>query len=671
MKLILHNKVEIDNGIKTTTFYNTMLSSVFSKLLNFEPFAEYVSLGDELASDSQNNFHLSHKLTTCTLSNEIIQSDISKGVLFSKKSFTITDENLNGQSFKEIGLSDNSNNPIIYNYISLIDDNNPNGIKKESGYTLNGNIYIYLDIDFSDTELKFTTGENDFIKYLLGEGLDENIYACSGENLTPNSASISASEDYSNKTKYLCTITSESNSELKLNFQANIEGGVLNELVFLHGTTAFARINLQNFYNSVEKIGNFTSKSHYIIDLGEKVKDVKTVQISDSDTPENDYHVKKYASEIGAKISLPFDKSFNSNTPRFVSKNGEIIIFVNNDKLYIYKNHDYVIEEINSNNLVVQDVKNIICIDSTIFVISSIEPYIFMFEIENSELFKKELDLSEYEDLDEIKNSSKIDIAKTNDGNFMISYIESISHYGNTIFTTNENGVTKYNHRLKSEHNFSYILAITANNFCDARIMFCEEGEYSYTCRLVTHFSDKTENDTYTALAYYFTKNTKELYVKNRGVVVEKTSSPKIFVYHYPQIYQFQFSNIDDMEDYYLSEDLLYIATKDSTGSFNFYNLVGYNTATIFNNQLPSTIDKTKIENIVFLSDSVLIFYNDENQKIIGYNLKETGTLLENVSSNNTNYTVTYNEYKLIGENNEGVTATLSVILSLWFFQTN
>ena len=84
-----------------------------------------------------------------------------------------------------------------------------------------------------------------------------------------------------------------------------------------------------------------------------------------------------------------------------------------------------------------------------------------------------------------------------------------------------------------SDYDFSYLLAIYKNNFSDATIMFIKGAEYSYQTRIVTYYADKSVRDVATVLAYDYTNDTKEIYVKDRAVIVEKNLDNKVLVYYH------------------------------------------------------------------------------------------------------------------------------------------
>ena len=170
-------------------------------------------------------------------------------------------------------------------------------------------------------------------------------------------------------------------------------------------------------------------------------------------------------------------------------------------------------------------------------------------------------------------------------------------------------------------------------------------------------------------MAYLLTYGTKEIYTKNRAIIVEKTTEPYLWIYFYPQVYRYNLSILGSEEDDFISTNLLYLIQKYNNSSYKIYNLVGYVTPTEFTNGFPNEVDQSKILGFEFLNDSLLIFMNDSTEPIIAYNFKETSMLIENVSNNEDQYEIVVNKYNLLGSNNEGVIAKLAVNISIWFLQ--
>ena len=673
MKINWHNKIEIMTGEKKYCFFNTMIKSVKEKLKTFSPYNKFLALGKGTGEHLNSNYHLLNYLKCYELKTDFLNNKISldENKPFIKKTILIDDTSLDGQYISEAGITDLcQDNPIIYNYFSLTNDDCPNGILKEVGKPILISVYIYLSLETNGTGL-FTLGDNKFISFLLGEGLSDNLYACKGLNIISNDNSIFRENPNFNE-KFSCEVSiTESADKLNLTFNFDLAGGEINEIVLLVGDIPFARINVQNFKANLTAKSNFSPKTNYVIDMGENVKSVSSVKNLTTNKEETEFYQSSYAFKFGDKISLPFFNMFSNNTARFLSKDGKMIFFVIDDAIYGYKNINNEIVQIKTNGTKIQNIINIVSFDDFVFVVSKTEPYIYAFKIENNQFENLNFDFSSLENKNLLSSILSAEIVLGKSNYFMLGLIESETHYGYVLYLTfNETTKTfTFESLLSSQNEFNFILGMQKNNFTDAMIMMLKGDEDDDNAKLVYFYQDKTLTDVYTTLAVQFTKNTKEVYTKNRAVIVEKTTEPHIWVYFFPQKYKYTLSLFGSELNDYISTDLHYLIQKLSSSEYKIYNLVGYNTPTEFPEGLPSEIDKTTILDFEFVGNILLIFTNNSSEPIVAYNLFENCKLIENVTSNSDLYEIEYEKYNLIGQNNEGVIVKFTIDISLWFFQ--
>ena len=110
----------------------------------------------------------------------------------------------------------------------------------------------------------------------------------------------------------------------------------------------------------------------------------------------------------------------------------------------------------------------------------------------------------------------------------------------------------------------------------------------------------------------------------------------------------------------YISNDLLYLIQKLEGNIYKIYNLVGYETPVEFTTGFPANIDFSKIEDFEFLNDTLLIFTNNPDEPVVGFNLNNSGAIIENISTAESTYNVSGKKYNLVGNNNETVIATFT-----------
>lgn len=660
-----HNQLNIKTKFKNYTFYNTVLNSTLEQLSKFEKYNEYLSIGNGYPNlNIQNLFKLTNKFFTTKLTNKSFQSDISKGNLFAKYEYLVSKNDFNENFITEIGLSDNSNNPTIFNYFSLISTDTPNGINIQNENEIVFEVTIYLIVN-ENNNIILTSGQNPFIEFLLGNGLDD-VFICKGSNYSED---IRINRDINNQNLSLCNkISNIFDNCLEIIFEQSLIENEINEILFISDNKVFARKNLKEINQPSTFEITVQSKENYIIKIEDDIKNVNSILNNSTQSFENNYFVSKYANSFGDKINLPFNNLFNDETTRFLSKDGKYLFFVLDDKVYGYINENFTITELNTTNIKDDNITKIISFDNYVFVISKIYPYISTYIIENKIIQKYNNNFSSLSSIKQLENNLQIDITLCKNGKFILGLICEDKTALSIYFSFNNTDFIIEN-EIKNNKEFQYLLAMFKNNFCDGQMIYLKEGASSVDCRIVTHSSDETETDIYSSLAYHLTKNATKIYCKNRAIISEKSTSPSVVIYYYPQIYEYNLSLVSDEINDYISEDLNYLIQKRIGDNYKIYNLVGYDTPEEFSDSLSSIVDTTKIANFEFMKDILLIFTIDKENPVIGYNLNLNKTQIENVSNKLTNYSVNLTKYNKLGNENKPVKFSLSTRINLWYFQ--
>lgn len=649
-----HNKLTVKMNGHEYYFYNTVLPSTLNKLSNFEKYNEYLSVGNGQAnSESQNLFNLTSHVATAKLIYKSIQSDITKGSLFGKYQYKLTKSELSSINYlTEAGLSDGNSTPTIFNYFSLISEDNPNGLNISTSDEILFEVIINLTIN-ENNQILLTSGENPFIEFLLGNGLGE-VYACCGSNFAEN---VRMSREVpNNKTYYPCTKTCNiENNTLTLNLSLEITNKEIDEILFFTDTKVFARKNLKEYQTPESQNLTLTPKANYVIKIDSDIKTVTSITNQTTQATETNFYVSKYANSFGDKISLPFNNIFNSTTSRFLSKDGKLIFFISNNKVYAYKNEDFKIIELNTKEIDDDYISKIISFENYVFIISKIKPFISTYIVSNNVIKKVENNFESFEKYSEFENLFQVDITLCKNNKFMLGIIQNNKTALTIYFTYNEStGFVTGNH-LTNSRNFNFILGMYKNNFCDGRMIYLKEGETSALCRIVTHSADETETDIYSSLAFTLTQNSTNIYTKGRAIIAEKNTSPSVVIFYYPQIYEYELPLISTEQKDYISSDLNYLIQKTESNEYKIYNLVGYDTPEEFSDGLQSILQYSQIVDFEFMKDSILIFTNMEDQPIIAYNLNLNKTQIENLSNKTDEYNVSIMKYKKLGSNGETV----------------
>ena len=453
----------------------------------------------------------------------------------------------------------------------------------------------------------------------------------------------------------------------EMSFSANIGAGDTFEIVLSVGNLPFARLSVLEKKPLTSESEVVNPKTNYVIDMGENIKQIDLVTNVNTQAVENNTFDRKYAGRFGEKVSLPFNNLFSNSTPRFLSKDGKKIFFSQSDKIFAYENDNGVIKRINANAVSSQNITNIIAFDDFVFVISKTEPYINCYKVCDGELSSFELDIDSFEYNNLLVDLYKIDISMTKGDKLIIAFLDGTNHYGYALYFDYDSELEKFtfDEYFVSSYSFHYVLAMHKNNFTDAMVIFLKGAESVYDTKIVYYYADKTTQDIFTTLAKHFTEDAREVYTKNRAVIIEKTTSPRIWLYYYPQIYRYTLSLFGDEENDFISSNLLYLIQKISSTDYKIYNLVGYDSPTEFEGGFPTEIDLSKVQDFEFLDNILLIFMNSKTQPIIAYSLFENSVLIENVSSKTDSYLVSYKKYDLIGKNNEGVIVNFTIKIEL------
>lgn len=662
MKFSFHNQINIKTKEGCFKFFNTMLPSIFEPLSQSKQYNQTLAIGTGIKTDAS-NYHLENYQHSILAESFSYQNNIENEALYSKINFKLDTRNLNYDYITEIGLCEDVKiNPKIYNYFCLCDDENPNGIYIKNDDEVVFEVIIYLTLN-ENTSYLLTQGNNEFIKFLLGGGIG-NVFASRGSNYSINERI--QRETPLNSIQYQCEKIFEINNDsLNLSFKTDIGPGECNEIIFITNNSVFARLNTKEVRETTIENLTTSPKVHYVIDLNDDIKNVNKVVNHSTQILENEIYISKYANSFGDKVSLPFNNMFTSETPRFISKDGNKIFFVVDDIIYGYKNENYTINEIQTHHIKVEYIRKIISFEDNIFVITKLEPYIHSFKIKDNCAISVSNNFNQIEHYESLKEYREVDLTVSKNGTFMLSIIDSNGKGFTTYFNYNEDSGFVCVNTISNNYNFSYLISMYKTNFNDAKVLFLQEGETSTDCRIVTHEPNETFTDVYSSLALHYTKNTKEAYSKGRAVIIEKNIEPYLLIYYYPQVFEYNLPLLSNELDDYISNNLNYIIQKTTDNEFHIYNLIGYDEPEEFIDGIPQEINKTNIIDFEFLDDTLLIFLKGEKENIVAYNLNLNKTQIENVSSNNELYDIEMEKYNKIGTDNEGVIFTIKTEISL------
>lgn len=326
MKLQLHNKIEIFQGGKVITAYNTMLKPVYGAIAELKDYFTYMAVGTGTGASSFDMTALENYSASVLLQTEDVSCDILADTMFVKKSYTFGENDYAGLKFSEIGIAaTDEENPTIYNRILVTDDEgNVLTVEKRDGESLTVRITIYLEVD-SGSRNYFTTGYNPLLLQLMGESgsLEKSVYAIRGILEAENDAPIERTVPQGKQTKCKLEITGAEESDFALNIVASLGTGDTREVVFVYGGKAVARVNVRGFGTESEETYFFTTDEFGNFILPNKFLEFKSAKVySTGEAVDlNDFRIEKIAKKVGEKVpDLPTFSTASYSAPTASSK---------------------------------------------------------------------------------------------------------------------------------------------------------------------------------------------------------------------------------------------------------------------------------------------------------------------------------------------------------------
>lgn len=667
MNILLHNRVEISNGKQTIVKHNKMLPTVFSRLSALQPYNEFLALGNGTNNSPETDSMLAAFVGCYELECENLQNDVEKGDLYIKKTAVIYDDGLDNLLLTEAGLCDNSSvSPTIFNYFSLTDTGD--GIAKIPGSPLVISIYIFLTISpQSEASGKLTAGPNKFVSFLLGNGLDDKIYACRGKTLIGNSGSVRR-ERVPGFNFTECSLDfRQVGSVMNLTITGELQRGELYEAILLIGSEPFARISTLCKEWTSEFSDTFFADDLGTVTLGENFTGQISVTDNDSGESVTNFVPVRYALSPGDELFVPLNNLFDRDTPRFVSKDGKMIIFVRYDKLYCYRCEDFKLTEVESAQVTTQNIVNVISFDNFVFVVSKSSPYISAYAIMNNEFIRCNFDYGTFDNLTLFSRMLKFDIVRSRDNRFMFSVLEERTGWGYVLYFDFDSELRKFIYRdLAQTEQIKYdlMVSMTSDSYTDAFTLFVKGGKTPTDCKQEFIYPDKSSNTEFSTLAWYLTEDTGSVYCSGRAIVAEQLSTGQIWLYLFPNGGRVNLSLSSGNVGTVLAPGLRFMAEKLDDGTVVYYFLVCNCSPVRFTGAFPREFMPYSILDIEFLGDMILLFTDDPDKKIVAFSLFENKLMLENLPQNSSGYTVSCSKFQVPGtDKNVSANFSLKVVI--------
>ncbi|MBR2909751.1 MAG: hypothetical protein IKC11_05360 [Clostridia bacterium] len=662
MNINLHNKFEITLRNKTYTAYNTLLNSVYDKITNLSQYTSHIAIGTGTKKLTQEEHKLGNYLRTFTAETEEIQADISKGTLYIVKTTTIPEDDNSIFSFSELGLTDCGDfSPTIFNHVLLTDSNGePVSITRNPGDLMQIKVTIYLELTQNSLGL-FTIGENPLIKQILGEDLkleDNSLYAIRGDNLTENIQTARTTPDLSQAIKCNTSYT-QNQTTYDILFSAELGEGTTEEILICYANTVCMRINTLET-NAPTQETLLITPTNKVLEVGENIKEINSVTDDIDQTQIENFKTVKYAKKITDKITNLFDLPFTYNSTKFVSKDGNLIAFIKDSTVHLYKYKDYSFEKVKTNILAENTIK-LVMFEDIIVQFLTTSPHIKIYKIVDGATIEKNVDLTFYNASSYSYDWLDVDANLMLSGTIKIGAILNNADYTPIVINLTPSGEDKYIDSIVRPQLTSAkkIYTIYKNNYGEPALGFLTDTYAGGTYYFQEEFYDqssylKDSNE----IQYNLLAGTSKLLTSGKTILAQKESSPYLYVYYYPD-YNSAPTNISQGVDHFVSCDGNYIIIKNELNEFKIYNLHQEGVFIPFEKGFPEDEVFLNIKDCIFVGNLVLILTETE---IYAYALKTSNTRIEALPSYDKNYSVSYNKYNLLGNKKlEGVKIELKL----------
>lgn len=658
MKIKLHNKFEINHNGKIYQAFNTLLSGIYNKIANLEQYTSHIAIGTGTTRQDSSASRLGTYLKTFKAETEEINSSISNSPLYIKKLVTVDGDD--EFTFSELGLcASDEFDPEIYNHVLLTDqDGQPVQITRKAGDNLQIRVTVYLELDVQ-SEALFIDGENDLIRRILGDDFSSSspLLALRGENLLPNIKCDRAAVDLSNAVE-MSTSLKISGGAATISFSAQLGEGKTEEVLIVYNNKVCMRYNTREILADSEEDNSYSCSPGKMVELGEDVKDV--ISVKKGDTDEQGYTKTIYSNKMTDKLENLFDQNFNSSTPRYVSSLGNMIAFIYSSQVHLYKNEGYGFVKLNATQLPTNNIFKMFILETKILVLSTVEPYVRIFDIVENNVVEKPVRLTEYNA--SVLSYSWIDANATEvNGKIILGLIVNDENKTPVVLRLTQGSSGNYSDNIERSRltTATKVYAIHKNPYYKPLVAFLTDKDKGVMGYFLEEFYENSSGYGYSsASAYGLLANSLELRTSGRAVASQKAAHPFLYVYYYPD-FKFGGYDLSSGVKHYFSQDGNYVIVKNEDGSYKVKNFHRVGEFVDFQNDLPTYVNQEEVKDFEFINDILLVFTSSE---IYGIALKQNLTRLDNVSDENGEYSVKLKKYNLLGSNAfEGVSVSLAL----------
>ncbi len=667
MKFKLHNKYEIKTKDKTIIAFNTLTKNVFKRISTLEEYTSRIAVGNGTDTVSFENSKLSNFVASFETTTEDICSDVSKEQLFIKKLVTFDENDQSTFSFCELGLCSSADeNPDIYNHVLLKNsENEVVSVTKNPGDILQIRITIYLELE-NLNNIQFYKGENLFIQQLLGENLqisDRNVYAIKGEYLAENNTEIFRPVPVIDSSAKKCSINMVENDDgsFTMKISSKLGAGEAEEVVLVFANQVCLRKNILETLSPTSETNTFSSDDDNVIELGKNIRSIDMVKNSNFETI-SDFKSAKYGTKITDKSTIVFDTTFSKNDRRFVSKDGNKILFIKENQTFLYRLENCEFKRIFCS--LPTNIVNVCMNQNFIVCILSQSPYIRIFEFENQNYVERNVSLANFNITSLSYDWKSADCIFSPSGDIFVGIVSN--NESNTSFvlklSKNSNGIFVDTLIRTGYNQADEVFAITNSNFANDMLLFVTSkfeddelfGMESVSLTGAVNFVGSSNP------AFMILNNRTKNSFGGRILMTTRSNNTSKLIY----LPDFSISDFDipNNNSHILSFDGNYVILKTETG-FNLYNSHRKNSLTEFETGYKDIIDESTATDFEFVGDKILVFTSNESCPLYSVTIKENMTRLDSI--NEQNLAIECTKFNLIGSRkDEGVQVELSLVFN-------
>jgi len=674
MNIKLHNKYEISIGNKTYIAYNTLLDTIYDKISNLEQYTSHIAIGTGTSRKSITDTNLGNYLRTFETRTEEIQSDISKNTLFIKKIVSINEDDTSVFSFSELGLTNtNDFDPVIFNHVLITNqDGEVITITRNLGDAMEIKVTIYLELT-PQSQALFIQGENQLIKQILGEDLkieDNKLYALRGENLVPNEHTIRSTPDLTKAVVCKKSFAINTDGSVNITYTAELGEGETEEILLVYNNEVVVRLNTLEF-NPIQTITNtYSCQPSNIIEIDKNVKNINSVmQITPNGNIADTTHtITVFGKKLTDKVVDIFDQPFDSNTPRFVSKDGKMIAFLFNSYVHIYKYNNYKFTKVNTTQIPASNIMKLFMFEDTILILMTTNPYIRIFKIINNNAIEQEVNMQMYDSSIYPYNWLDAEATLTKNNKIVIGIIVNDENLTPIVIRLSQNANGSYSDSFTRPNltTAKKVYSVYQNPFCEPRVSFITDTFNGATYYFIEEFLEDTStfasgSDT----AYTLLNATLGIQVAGRTILSQKDTYPYLIAYYYPNFETVSYTYSNGIK-HFTSKDGNYIIAKYQDSTYKIFNMHSFDNLTEFENNFPSYVNFSDIVSFEFVGDYLLVFTSSKEEPLYAIAIKNAYTRLDNLSDISSKYEISYNKYDLIGSRDlEGVKVTFSMLFAI------